>query len=89
MHPSFRRHGRLGAGLIRMAVGSAHAQGCSRFLAHVQAPNVALFEKLHWRSLDEVTLHGRAHRHMEAELAHYPPVAEPRRGCIVTTGPRA
>jgi putative N-acetyltransferase (TIGR04045 family) len=88
VHPSFRRIGRLGAGLIRMAVGSAHAHGCVRFLAHVQSQNVPMFEKLHWRSLGEVHLHGRAHHHMQADLAHYPPWADGRAGLVLVAGGR-
>ena len=37
--PDYRRIGALGAGLIRLAVSSAHARGCTRFLAHVQSQN--------------------------------------------------
>jgi len=73
VHREFRRQAGLGSGLISLAVSTAHARGCVRFLAHVQAQNVPLFEHLHWRSLAPVALHGRPHRLMEAELAHYPP----------------
>lgn len=73
VHREFRRQAGLGPGLISLAVGTAHARGCVRFLAHVQAQNVPLFERLHWRSLAPVALHGRPHRLMEADLAHYPP----------------
>jgi putative N-acetyltransferase (TIGR04045 family) len=69
----FRRQAGLGAALITLAVGTAHAQGAARFLAHVQEQNVPLFERLHWRSLAPVRLHARQHRLMEADLAHYPP----------------
>ncbi|HZB93531.1 MAG TPA: MSMEG_0567/Sll0786 family nitrogen starvation N-acetyltransferase [Stellaceae bacterium] len=69
----FRRQAGLGAALITLAVGTAQARGCERFLAHVQAQNVPLFERLHWRALAPVALHGRPHRLMEADLAHYPP----------------
>lgn len=69
----FRRQAGLAAGLIGLAVGAAHARGCSRFLAHVQAQNVPMFQKLHWRSLAPLILHGRPHHLMEADLAHYPP----------------
>lgn len=71
---AYRRQAGLGTSLIRLAVSSAHAQGCRRFLAHVQAGNVLLFQRLHWQSLGEVDLHGRAHHLMEADLTHYPPV---------------
>lgn len=71
-----RRLAFLGCGLIRLAVTTAHARGCTRFLAQVQEQNVALFETLHWRALDAQTLHGRPHRRMEADLTHYPPCAD-------------
>jgi putative N-acetyltransferase (TIGR04045 family) len=69
-----RRIGALGAALIRVAVSAAHARGCRRFTAHVQSQNAPMFAKLHWRSLDEMELHGRPHHLMEADLAHYPPL---------------
>src|SRR5229473_467342 len=62
----YRRIGALGTSLIRLAVSSAHARGCRRFLAHVQAQNALLFQRLHWTTLAEVELHGRLHHHMEA-----------------------
>lgn len=67
-----RQHGRLGANLIRMAVSSAHSQGCERFLAHVQQQNVVMFQKLHWTLLEWTELHGRPHGLMQADLTHYP-----------------
>jgi putative N-acetyltransferase (TIGR04045 family) len=75
--PRFRRVGALGAGLIRVAVSTAAASGCTRFLAHVQERHVPLFEALHWRGLEVLDLHGLPHRRMEADLAHYPPLADP------------
>lgn len=84
----FRRVGALGAGLIRVAVSSAHALGCTRFLAHVQSGNVALFQALHWDSLEPVTLHGRPHRLMRADLTQYPPMRDAERG-LVTLSRRA
>ena len=82
VHPAFRNHSRLGATLILLAVSSAHARGCRTFLAHVQAQNQALFEKLHWRALREKTLHGRPHMLMQADLAHYPPCLDPITGYV-------
>ncbi|WP_233837337.1 MSMEG_0567/Sll0786 family nitrogen starvation N-acetyltransferase [Paraburkholderia sp. ZP32-5] len=79
----FRRHGRIGANLIRLAVSSAHALGCTTFLAHVQAQNAPLFRRLHWRTLAEELLFGRAHHVMQADLAHYPPCATPYEGFVV------
>jgi putative N-acetyltransferase (TIGR04045 family) len=73
VHSDFRRVASLGSELIRHAVSTAHARGCKRFLAHVQEQNVALFNRLNWRTLEAVTLHGRPHRLMQADLAHYPP----------------
>jgi putative N-acetyltransferase (TIGR04045 family) len=77
-----RRVGALGASLIRLAVATAHGSGCRRFLAHVQSQNAALFERLHWRSLAEVSLRGRPHHLMEADLAAYPPFRAPETGFV-------
>lgn len=77
-----RRVGALGAALIRLAVSSAHARGCTRFLAHVQSQNTLLFQKLHWDVLDEVELHGRPHMRMQADLAFYPPFTTPEAGFL-------
>lgn len=71
----FRRIGAIGGALIQLAVRSANTLGCERFVAQVQERNVPLFERLHWRSVDAITLHGQPHRLMEAELAHYPAFA--------------
>ncbi|MBU1361595.1 MAG: GNAT family N-acetyltransferase [Gammaproteobacteria bacterium] len=73
VHPAFRSQGHLGATLIRLAVSRAHAQGCTAFRAHVQQQNVALFEKLHWRSVGQIAVHGRPHAVMAPDLAFYPP----------------
>jgi putative N-acetyltransferase (TIGR04045 family) len=78
--PEYRHAAALGAALVQLAVSSAHARGCKRFLAHVQSQNAPLFERLHWRTLSQVELHGRAHHHMEADLAFYPPFAAPELG---------
>jgi putative N-acetyltransferase (TIGR04045 family) len=85
VHARFRKHGRLGATLIRLAVCSAHARGCRVFLAHVQQQNQALFEALHWRALRQETLHGRPHVLMQADLAHYPPVHDPLTGFVTSS----
>jgi putative N-acetyltransferase (TIGR04045 family) len=79
---SHRRVGALGAALIRLAVCSAHARGCTQFLAHVQSQNGLLFQRLHWRAVDEVILHGRPHLKMQADLDFYPPFAEPEAGFL-------
>jgi putative N-acetyltransferase (TIGR04045 family) len=75
-----RRVGALGTSLIRLAVSSAHARGCTRFLAHVQSQNVLLFHRLQWRTLEIVELHGLSHHRMEADLDFYPPFAAPETG---------
>lgn len=81
---AYRRVGKLGAELIRLAVGTARARGASSFHAHVQRRNAALFRRLHWRIDHEVELHGRPHLRMTASLEHYPPIHEPATGWRVT-----
>lgn len=73
VHPDFRGVARLGTSLIWKAVSSAHAMGCKRFLAMVQAQNVPFFRRLHWKTLDEAPLLGRPHHLMEAALNWYRP----------------
>ena len=89
VHAAFRHHGRIGATLIRLAVGSAHARGCDTFLAHVQAQNVPLFEKLAWTGLTDEVLHGRPHRLMRADLSAYPPCHTPFVGHVAASRSRA
>jgi len=86
VHPSFRHVGRLGATLIRLAVGMAHAQGATAFWAHVQQQNVPLFSKLNWALHGEKLLHGRLHGLMQASLVHYPPCLEPEWGYVTLAG---
>ena len=76
----YRRVGTLGTALIRLAVSSANARGCTRFLAHVQAANALLFQRLSWDALEHVELHGRPHVLMQARLDAYPPHATPETG---------
>lgn len=83
VHPAFRRVHRIGTSLIRLAVGTAHARGCDSFLAHVQSQNALMFQKLHWRTLEEIDLHGRPHHLMEADLAHYPPLYKGEIGFVL------
>lgn len=83
--PEYRRVGRLGAELIRLAVGTAHGRGCTLFLASVQMQNVALFEKLNWTSLGQQDLHGHPHMKMRADLSKYPAIADPARGWVALT----
>ena len=78
----YRRIGALGSSLIRLAVCSAHAQGCRRFYAHVQSQNALLFRRLHWRPLEETELCGRPHHFMQADLAYYPPISDPETGFL-------
>lgn len=86
VHAAFRRHGKIGSTLIRLAVTSAHALGCDRFLAHVQSQNVPLFRRLRWDVLGEETLLGRPHHLMQAQLEHYPPCVTPQSGFVVRAG---
>jgi putative N-acetyltransferase (TIGR04045 family) len=67
--PPWRRRAGLGPALIRSAVEAAEARGCRRFLAHVQAANVALFESLDWQALETCLLHGMPHCLMQAPLS--------------------
>jgi putative N-acetyltransferase (TIGR04045 family) len=82
----WRRHAQLGTSLIQLAVSSAHALGCTEFLAHVQAQNVPLFERLNWQVLDRMDLHGKPHALMRADLAAYPPCRTPYTGLVLATG---
>ncbi|HEU5073664.1 MAG TPA: MSMEG_0567/Sll0786 family nitrogen starvation N-acetyltransferase, partial [Polyangiaceae bacterium] len=75
VHRDYRRFGAVGAALIACAVSTAHALGCQRFLATVQVANVRYFERHHFRSLREVTVQGRPHCLMQADLVVYPPRA--------------
>lgn len=79
----FRTHSGLGSSLIRLAVSSAHARGCQLFLAHVQAQNEGLFQRLGWTTLRAETLHGRPHVLMQADLTRYPPCFDPYWGYAV------
>jgi len=65
--------GAIGAALIHKAVSTALERGGLSFHAHVQARNRRFFERLHWRSIEEVSLLGQPHVLMEADLAHYQP----------------
>jgi putative N-acetyltransferase (TIGR04045 family) len=87
--PNYRRVGRLGAELIRLAVGTAHGKGCTFFTAYVQMQNVPLFEKLNWSSFGQKTLHGHPHMKMKADLSAYPPIADPAAGWMALTRKRA
>ncbi|ODN71032.1 MSMEG_0567/Sll0786 family nitrogen starvation N-acetyltransferase [Methylobrevis pamukkalensis] len=78
-----RRHrsvGPLGAALIRLAVSSANARGCRRFLANVQVQNGLLFRRMRWDKTGEIEIEGRPHFRMEADLSHYPPIVDAATG---------
>jgi len=72
----------LGTSLIRLAVSSAHARGCRRFLAHVQTQNAPLFRRLGWNTIEEIEVHGRPHHFMQADLNRYPPIADAETGFV-------
>ena len=78
VHPSYRRVGRIGKGLIHKAVTTANGWGCDRFLATVQLQNVRFFKRLHWDSLDQVEICDRPHHLMAADLDFYPPGSDVR-----------
>ncbi len=70
-HPDHRGDRAIAPGLVRLAVGTARRQGCSRFCATVQIRNIGLFERLKWRVVGDTQVCGRPHALMEANLAHY------------------
>lgn len=72
----------IGTALIRLAVSSAHARGCRRFFAHVQAQNAQLFWRLGWTTIEEIVVHGRPHHFMEADLGRYPPIGNAEAGFV-------
>jgi putative N-acetyltransferase (TIGR04045 family) len=67
-----RARGVVGSALIFAAVCTAHARGCTRFLATVQEANVAYFERHRFVAIRPVEVCGRAHRLMQADLAAFP-----------------
>lgn len=73
--PSHRRLARVGRLLVRTAVSTATGLGATRFLATVQDANVPFFRQMRWHTLSRLRLQGRGHHLMQAELAHYPPLA--------------
>jgi putative N-acetyltransferase (TIGR04045 family) len=78
----YRRIGAIGSALVRLAVSSAHARGCKTFFAHVQSQNALLFQRLHWSTIEETEIHGRPHHFMQADLGHYPPIANAETGFL-------
>jgi len=71
--PVYRGLGALGAGLIYKAVSTAHALGCTEFLATVQHQNARFFQRLHWEPLGTLDLFGLPHVKMRADLNYYQP----------------
>ncbi len=82
VHPSFRSQGHIGVTLIKLAVSRAHALGCTKFMAHVQSQNGDMFKKLNWSELSSLSIHGRAHLEMSADLNAYPPCNDPVSGYV-------
>ena len=78
VHSDYRRGWKIGKGLINKAVTTANTWGCDRFLATVQLPNVRFFQRLHWNSIQEITICDRLHHLMEADLDFYPPTNQTR-----------
>jgi putative N-acetyltransferase (TIGR04045 family) len=89
VHQDFRRGWQIGKGLIHKAVTTANAWGCDQFLATVQLQNVRFFRRLHWISKEEVLIRDRPHHLMEADLDHYPPVADKRPPLVYLARPEA
>lgn len=75
--PRFRTAAVVGRRLVQYAVGTARAWGAVRFRATVQQANVAFFRRLRWQSLEELTVLGRPHHLMQADLDRAVPTAEP------------
>jgi len=69
---AYRRVGAVGTALITEAVSTAHAWGCQKFLATVQAVNARYFEHHHFRRLEPLELFGLPHYLMQADLSRYP-----------------
>ena len=80
---AFRRECQIGTGLIKLAVSSAHALGCTRFMATVQDKNERLFKRLNWTTEEYRTIFGCRHAVMEANLASYPPFYSPEKGVVL------
>lgn len=81
--PEFRTQVGLGAALIKLAVSSAHALGCEKFLAQVQKKNERLFNRLRWESCFELEVRNRPHVMMEADLNNFPPIFHPNSGFVL------
>lgn len=77
-HIDYRKGWQIGKGLIYKAVTTANTWGCQQFIATVQLQNVRFFQRLHWQSLEEVSICDRPHHLMQADLNFYPAGTEPR-----------
>ena len=68
---TYRQHaGSIGANLCRLAEATVIEQGCQRFLAYIQLPNVRFFERLGWHKVGEPLLYcGVLHQLVAASLA--------------------
>ena len=84
-HPDYRKGWQIGKGLIYKAVTTANTWGCQQFLANVQLQNVRFFGRLHWESIEEMTICDRSHHLMSADLNFYPPSTESARAIFPTT----
>lgn len=74
---AYRHRGAIGTALIAQAVRTAHALGCTRFLATVQQANARYFERHHFAPLEAIQVLGHPHVLMEADLGCYPPAILP------------
>jgi putative N-acetyltransferase (TIGR04045 family) len=75
---AYRCRPRVGAGLIRTAVGTARGLGCRQFLATVLAPNASYFARQHFTPLERISVCGRSHVLMRAELEAFAIIDPPR-----------
>ncbi|MGD0677252.1 MAG: MSMEG_0567/Sll0786 family nitrogen starvation N-acetyltransferase [Polyangiaceae bacterium] len=82
----------VGTALICAAVSTAHAWGCTRFLATIQAPNVRYFEHHHFAVIEPVEVCGQPHYLMQADVRAYPRRAayesQPVQGDVASLIPR-
>ncbi len=74
----------LGRALVHRAVTTATGRGATEFIATVQRANVPFFRRLAWEARDEIVLHGHPHTFMRADLAAYPPLADPTRAAFLS-----
>jgi putative N-acetyltransferase (TIGR04045 family) len=84
--PDYRSIYGLGSGLVYRAVTTAHARGCTTFLANVQKQNASFFRRLGWEALEDITLFGRPHVLMRADLDRYPAAADEGSVSLIAPG---